>query len=62
MIEFEKIIAQVEEELYNAIEALEQLDLPTVRGCAARAQSFTVEAWRVRNRRDDNDETALGNG
>lgn len=48
MNEYNALIEQVEQELYDALQALEDGDLPTVRSCAARAQDDVVTAWRVR--------------
>jgi len=37
-----------EEELYDALQALEKDDLPFVRSCMARAQLAVLDAWKVR--------------
>lgn len=42
-------IREAEQELYNALQALESNDLPFVRSCAARAQTYVTMAWRQSN-------------
>lgn len=42
----EQWIKDAEVELYNALHALEQKDLPFVRSSAARAQNYATMAWR----------------
>jgi len=42
----EEWLKEAEVELYNAIQALEQKDLPFVRSSAARAQNYVTMAWR----------------
>lgn len=42
-------IKEAEQELYNALQALESKDLPFVRSCAARAQNYVTMAWRQSN-------------
>ena len=39
-------LKEAEAELYNALQALEQKDLPFVRSSAARAQNYVTMAWR----------------
>lgn len=41
-------LAQAEAELYAALQALQDNDLPFVRSSAARAQDFVLQAWRSR--------------
>lgn len=48
MNEYEQTVYMIEQELYAALEALQQHDLQTVRGCVARANRDVVEAWRIR--------------
>lgn len=42
-------LKEAEQELYNALQALESKDLPFVRSCAARAQNYVTMAWRQSN-------------
>lgn len=44
---YDEIKADIEKELYEAIEALEHDDLITVRQCSARAQSGANAAWQA---------------
>jgi len=43
----------IEEELYNAIEAIEKGDLVRARGCTARAHADICEKWKTRNGRKE---------
>ena len=40
---------QAKEELYQAIQALEDGDLPFARSSSQRASGLVIEAWQLRN-------------
>lgn len=42
----EEIAAEIEADLYAALEALEQRDFITVRQCSARAQADAIDAFK----------------
>lgn len=48
MSEYKALLEQVERELYDALQALEDGDLPTVRSCTARAENDVIDAWKVK--------------
>lgn len=48
-INFKQYKQMIEDELYQALEALEENDLPTVRSSSGRAKNYTQEAWLVRH-------------
>lgn len=54
MSAYDEIKAEIEKELYEAIEALERDDLATVRQCSARAQSGACVAWQTYRRSLEN--------
>lgn len=44
------LIDQAKEELYQAIQAIEDGDLPFARSSSQRASGLVIEAWQTRNK------------
>lgn len=49
MSEYDDLKQYIEKELYTAIEALDDNDLPFARSSVDRAKSGILEAWRHKN-------------
>lgn len=47
MSTYNSIVKELEQELYDAIQALEEGDLITVRQCSGRAQHRATAAWQA---------------
>ena len=54
----DQLKAEIETDLYSALEALEAGDIITVRQCAARTQTNAVDLWRRTNAAKDEHESA----
>ena len=59
---FAQLKAEIEKELYAALEALESDDLITVRQCTARAHTDVHDMWKLRRQNEQQEVEAAGIG